>query len=252
FISDNGGPTAQTSSRNTPLRDVKGTVWEGGVRVPFLLQWKGRLPAGKTYDHPVIALDILPTAVAAAGGKLVEGAKLDGVNLLPYLKGEKDHAPHELLFWRFGEQWAVRKGNWKLTKIAKQPPHLSDLEADIGQQTDLAAQKADVVKELTAAYQKWNAELAAPLWKAKEGMKAKKDKKDADEASLFPAARSLRLPAAGFTDDLREAGGNSSHYGAFFIVPGGSTRCNDCRLHHSWARSGLYAGFRCGIWALTS
>ncbi|MEW6211032.1 MAG: sulfatase-like hydrolase/transferase, partial [Acidobacteriota bacterium] len=83
FISDNGGPTLQTTSRNDPLRGYKGQVLEGGIRIPFLIQWKGRVPAGKVYDRPVISLDIHPTALAAAGGKITGELKLDGRNLLP-------------------------------------------------------------------------------------------------------------------------------------------------------------------------
>jgi arylsulfatase A-like enzyme len=171
FITDNGGPTAVNSSRNDPLRGFKAQVWEGGVRVPFLMQWKGRLPAGKTYDRAVISLDILPTALAAAEGKVSDKLKLDGVNLLPYLTGKNDQAPHELLFWRFGAQWAVRKGDWKLTNIPGQDLHLADLAADIGQSRDLAAQKPEVVKALEAAYRQWNTENVEPLVPKKKKMK---------------------------------------------------------------------------------
>lgn len=87
FISDNGGPTPSTTSRNDPLKGYKGQVLEGGIRVPWLMQWKGHLPAGKVYENPAISLDIHPTAVAAAGGSIPADAKLDGVNLLPFLTG---------------------------------------------------------------------------------------------------------------------------------------------------------------------
>ncbi|MBI4579863.1 MAG: sulfatase-like hydrolase/transferase, partial [Planctomycetes bacterium] len=80
FISDNGGPTPGNASRNTPLSGFKAQVWEGGIRVPYLIQWPGRVPAGRVYEQPVIALDILPTAVAAAGGSVPADRKLDGVN----------------------------------------------------------------------------------------------------------------------------------------------------------------------------
>ena len=83
FISDNGGPTLSTTSKNDPLRGYKGQVYEGGVRIPYMVQWKGRLPAGKVDDRPVIQLDILPTALAAAGVEIKPEWKLDGVNLLP-------------------------------------------------------------------------------------------------------------------------------------------------------------------------
>jgi arylsulfatase A-like enzyme len=162
FISDNGGPTPQTTASNAPLRGTKGTVWEGGVRVPFLVRWKGRLPAGKTCAHPVISLDILPTALAAAGGRRPEA--LDGVDLLPYLTGRKDAAPHEALYWRFGQQSAIRKGDWKLVKLAGEPPRLFHLADDIGEAKDLAADRPEKLKELETDLKRWDAQLAEPRW----------------------------------------------------------------------------------------
>ena len=81
-----------------------------------MVQWKGHLPAGKVDDRPVIQLDILPTALAAAGVEIKPEWKLDGVNLLPYLNGQKSGVPHEALYWRFGQQMAIRMGDWKLVK----------------------------------------------------------------------------------------------------------------------------------------
>lgn len=95
FLSDNGGPTPGNTSRNDPLRGTKGQVWEGGIRVPFLARWKGRLPAGTVYDEPVISLDIAPTVLAAAGDPVPADARFDGVDLLPYLTGKADGKPHE-------------------------------------------------------------------------------------------------------------------------------------------------------------
>jgi arylsulfatase A-like enzyme len=182
FISDNGGPSGQTSSRNDPLRGTKATTWEGGIRIPFMLQWKGRLPAGKVDDRPVISLDIHPTALAACGITLhpekKSEKKLDGVNLLPFLDGTRKDLPHAVLFWRFGEQMAVRSGDWKLTKShspggQRRLPRKSavgldlqlfDLSKDIGESTDLAAQRPEKVRELTALWERWNAELIAPRW----------------------------------------------------------------------------------------
>ena len=103
FFSDNGGPTRQTTSSNLPLRGFKATTWEGGVRVPACLRWKGTLPAGRTYENPVIQLDILPTALAAAGATIDPAWKLDGVDLKPYLTGQKAGKPHESLYWRVGQ-----------------------------------------------------------------------------------------------------------------------------------------------------
>jgi len=168
FISDNGGPTGANASRNDPLSGFKGQVLEGGIRVPFLVQWKGRIPAGRTFDHPVIGLDIHPTCLAAAGaGAPARGEKaLDGVNLLPYLEGKKSGAPHEWLFWRFGSQSAARRGRWKLVRMDGSS-RLFDLEADIGEKTDLYQQKPDIAREMENAFAAWNAELIDPLWRSR-------------------------------------------------------------------------------------
>jgi arylsulfatase A-like enzyme len=166
FLSDNGGPTAQTTSNNLPLRGFKMQTWEGGTRVPFCVQWKGRLPAGKVYDHPIIQLDILPTALAAAGATVDPAWKLDGINLLPYLRGEKRERPHDTLYWRFGPQWAVRHGDWKLVKGVDggDKPWLINLAADISEQKNLAAEQPARVKELQALFDQWNAEQETPRW----------------------------------------------------------------------------------------
>jgi arylsulfatase A-like enzyme len=163
FINDNGGPTPANGSRNTPLRATKGTMYEGGIRVPFMVQWPGRLKAGSTYDKPVISLDILPTAAAAGGAKLPSGRKLDGVNLLPYLTGAKKQLPHEALFWRSGRNHAARKGDWKLVKMGDETG-LYNLASDIGEKKDLKAEKPDVLKEMQDAYERWNAQMIEHVW----------------------------------------------------------------------------------------
>ncbi len=168
YLSDNGGPTRQTTSSNKPLRGFKGDVFEGGIRVPFMMSWKGRLPAGKVCDHPVISLDIHPTILAVAGVEPAPDARLDGVNLLPYLKGEKTERPHDTLFWRFGNQWAVRSGDWKLLKAGKdEDPMLFNLKDDIGEQSDLAAKEPERVTTLRGVYEEWDKQLASPKWQGK-------------------------------------------------------------------------------------
>jgi arylsulfatase A-like enzyme len=164
FLSDNGGPTADTSSRNDPLRGYKGQVYEGGIRIPFAVRWKGRLPAGRVVDEPVISLDIVPTALAAAGGTPGGEDKLDGVNLLPFLEGETKTAPHDRLFWRLGEQHAARVGDWKLVCRRGQAPEVYNLARDIGEKTDLAAKRPERLKELQAAYDEWNAKNMPAQW----------------------------------------------------------------------------------------
>jgi arylsulfatase A-like enzyme len=164
FVSDNGGPTKNTTSGNAPLHGFKAQVWEGGIRVPFLVQWKGRIPAGKVIDQPVIQLDIHPTVLAAVGVSVPKDAKLDGVNLLPFLTADNAGTPHEALFWRFGGQRAVRKGDWKLTDLGE-GPKLFNVSQDIGEKDNLAANYPAKLKELEADYQAWNAGNIEARWK---------------------------------------------------------------------------------------
>jgi arylsulfatase A-like enzyme len=173
FFSDNGGSgrkpyLAYNTGVNTPLRGDKGQTLEGGIRVPFFVSWPGRVPAGKTYDRPVIALDVLPTACALAGAE--PGTDCDGVNLLPYLRGEQKAEPHESLFWRFGPQKAVRKGKWKLVDWrdfdAKTNSgwQLYDLEKDTGEKVDLRQQQPQVAADLIASWEAWDKKNAPPRW----------------------------------------------------------------------------------------
>jgi arylsulfatase A-like enzyme len=178
FFSDNGGPTMKgttiNGSRNTPLRGSKRTTLEGGIRVPWVVSWKGKLPAGKVYDKPIIQLDILPTALTAAGVEIKADARLDGVDLLPYLAGKNAGTPHETLYWRFGQQMAIRHGDWKLVRYdpvvdgkekgEATPYRLYNLAKDIGEADDLSAKEPDKLKELEAAWKKWDATLVKPLW----------------------------------------------------------------------------------------
>jgi len=165
FLGDNGGPTTQTTSNNAPLRGFKAQVLEGGIRIPFMMQWKGRLPEGKVDDRPIIALDIHPTAVAAAGGAIDPAWQLDGLNLLPYLTGERSGTPHEKLFWRMGpRQRAIRQGNLKLVWSASIQGQLFDVSTDPGESKNLAAERPDDVKKLQAEFDQWNAQLQDPKW----------------------------------------------------------------------------------------
>jgi len=182
FFSDNGGPTMATTtingSSNAPLRGSKRQTWEGGIRVPFVIQWKGHLAAGKTDSRQIIQLDVLPTALAAAGVDVRPDWKLDGVNLLPFLTGKAAGTPHDALYWRLGGMMAIRKGDWKLVKTSegalrdRDPSVLSDLSTaelynlanDIGETKNLAAAHPEKAKELAEAWWRWNKELVRPLW----------------------------------------------------------------------------------------
>ncbi|MCX6895575.1 MAG: sulfatase-like hydrolase/transferase [Verrucomicrobia bacterium] len=112
FISDNGAPTHHNASRNDPFRGHKGDTWEGGIRVPFLVSWPGRIPAGQTFTPMVSTLDVLPTSLAAAGRTNI-AAIHEGKNLLPLLTGRTSGEAHDALFWHWRNRVAVRLGNFK-------------------------------------------------------------------------------------------------------------------------------------------
>jgi arylsulfatase A-like enzyme len=185
FLSDNGGPTMQTTSNNGPLRGFKSTTSEGGVRVPFCAQWKGKIPAGTVYEKPIIQLDILPTAIVAAGGSIDPQWKLDGVDLMPHLNGKADSStPHETLYWRFGAQWAIRKGDWKLvaSRIDENKPRLINLASDIAEASDLSEQQPEKLKELKADYDAWNKEQIDPLWKPPQRAQQRRQQRQSPDA----------------------------------------------------------------------
>ena len=180
FISDNGGPTmpgtTMNASRNDPFRGSKRTTLEGGTRVPFIVSWPGQVKPG-VYHQPVIQLDATATALAVAGVEAKREWKLDGVNLLPFLSGEKAGAPHDALYWRFGAQMAIRVGDYKLVRYDKNADtqsgkrnqgatsaRLYNLTSDPGETKDLSAAMPDKTKELQAKWDTWNAANVAPLW----------------------------------------------------------------------------------------
>jgi arylsulfatase A-like enzyme len=165
FISDNGGPIPN-GSNNGIFRGTKGTVFEGGIRVPFFAQWKGKIPAGQTREDLVCSIDLFPTALAAAGIAPSADKKFDGVNLLPAALGQPGAKTHDQLAWRFGPQWALRSGKWKLFQArGDTAPRLFDLSTDAHEDNDLAAANPEIVKQLRADYDAWNKQNIDPLWK---------------------------------------------------------------------------------------
>ncbi|WDI39955.1 sulfatase-like hydrolase/transferase [Bremerella sp. P1] len=163
FLNDNGGATGHD---NTPLRGKKGSAWEGGIRVPFVMQWPAKLPRGKVIDEPVIALDIFPTVMKAAGVSQSPGLPLDGTDLTPFLTGKTQTAPHDTLFWKSGANWAVREGNLKLVVAngGSGKPELYDLSEDAEEKINIAAQHPDQVKKMETMYQQWKKDFPAPTW----------------------------------------------------------------------------------------
>lgn len=165
FLSDNGGPTQNNGSRNTPLRGNKGDVWEGGWRVPFALRWTGALPAGSHYDKPVSALDIFATISALAEAPVDSGKPLDGVNLIPFLKGDKTGPAHEAVYLRkFDQQaYAVRRGDFKLVIPGKAgSPLLFDLNRDIAERNNVNLSQSAIALEIDHLRLQWDAQLTKP------------------------------------------------------------------------------------------
>ncbi|MBM3735613.1 MAG: sulfatase [Acidobacteria bacterium] len=168
FLSDNGGPTnkyAVNGSINRPLRGSKGDTWEGGIRVPMLAQWKGRLSAGTAYHKPVIQLDISATAASLGTGRINREWKLDGVDLIPYLTGKQRNDPHRALYWRFGELMAVRMGDWKVVRTwDNKQPELYNLAKDIGEENNLASSEPARLERMMKEWRAWDNTLVAPAW----------------------------------------------------------------------------------------
>ncbi|MEM8944526.1 MAG: sulfatase-like hydrolase/transferase [Planctomycetota bacterium] len=167
FLSDNGGPQSSkqnphkwNGSRNSPFRGGKGNLYDGGVHVPFVASWPAQLPAGKTYSSPVISLDISRTAVAVAGADAGTPGEMEGVNLIPFVKGQKQGPPHEALFWRGGDgtTWSVLTAdNIKhLRDETSRNPQLFRLTEDPGEEQDLLADNTKLAKQLFAKWSTWN------------------------------------------------------------------------------------------------
>lgn len=196
FYSDNGGPTAETSSRNDPLRGFKGQMYEGGIRVPFVMQWKGTIPAAMTYTQPVMGFDFHATALAAAKVAAALAASdsakaettFDGINLLPYLLGEMTSAPHEFLCWRAGAQRAIRMGDWKLVQTPRESTaQLFNLKTDLGETTDLATKEPAKFTELAAKFAEWEKGTQPAKW-------VRQDARNAEEGGAPKSATTPKSP----------------------------------------------------------
>jgi len=152
-------PGAWDGSLNTPWIGEKGMLSEGGLRVPFIINWPGGLTGGQVYKRPVIALDFAATSLALAGEEVPD--ELDGVNLIPFLNGENQDDPHEALYWRFWDQAAVRMGDWKYL-ISEEREFLFNVETDVHETENLINEHPDKVKKMKDALTQWSQELKHP------------------------------------------------------------------------------------------
>jgi len=163
FLTDNGGSAAMHAN-NAPLRGFKQQDYEGGIRVPFFVSWPKRLHGGRTCDVPLMSIDILPTALAAAGVHPSRKIHFDGKNMLPALTGQTETL-HDALYWSSGgrdAKWAVRRGDWKIVG-QKGQRELFNIAEDIGETTDLAEEHPEILAELQKLHDAWLDEMAPPI-----------------------------------------------------------------------------------------
>ncbi len=167
FFSDNGG-AKKNFSNNGILRDYKQSVYEGGIRVPFIVRWPSKLPRAAVCDEPVISLDIMPTILSAVGAALPGDRVYDGKDMLPVLRRETKQPLHKALFFCDGsDQWAVRAGKWKLL-YRKGSLELYNLDIDISEKNNLASEQPNMLRQLKALYDQWRAQMREPISRPKK------------------------------------------------------------------------------------
>jgi len=162
FFSDNGG-AARVKANNLPLRDFKQSVYEGGLRVPFIMSWPSNIQHS-IHDEPVISLDIMPTICAILDIDLPADRIYDGKNMMPVIEGELKEPLHEALFWD-GDQnrWAVRQGDWKLVSPKKGILELYNLQEDMEEKIDVLQSYPDVADAMKNKYLEWRGKMATPM-----------------------------------------------------------------------------------------
>ena len=166
FTSDNGGANyIGLPDINRPYRGWKATFFEGGIHVPFLLRWPNQLPAGSVYRSPVGHVDIFATAAGAAGAAAPKDRVMDGVDLVPFVKGQSGGDPHKAIYWRSGRYKTVLAGGWKL-QVAQEPNRtwLFDLSTDPTERHDLSKARPDKLRELQATLAQLDGQMTKPAW----------------------------------------------------------------------------------------
>ena len=166
FLSDNGGASYTQATDNAPLKGGKLTLFEGGVNVPFLMQWKNHITPRQHFAHPISALDIYSTCVAAAQVNLNIYQSIEGENLMNYINGNMNESTHEAYFWRIDHVRAVRFGKWKMIlSIRDNWLELYNLENDKSERIDLSEIRTDEKVVLLQYFEIWNKQLPEkPLW----------------------------------------------------------------------------------------
>lgn len=176
FLSDNGGPCHQNHSLNMPLRGAKGTLLEGGIRVPFVMSCPKQLKAGTAYDYPITSLDLAPTFVALAGGTIDAKANLDGVNIFPFINGDETKRPHDEMLWRFTISAGIREGDWKLIRLPDRLPMLYNVKEDVSEQNNVADLHRERVEQMLKKLGNWD--ISRPQVLYLEGNKWRREQVD--------------------------------------------------------------------------
>jgi len=223
FSSDNGGVggyvtagirTREGITDNAPLRGGKGMLYEGGVRVPFIFRWPGRIQSGTLCGEPIISVDLFPTLLALSGAPKPKAQPLDGVSLLPLLESDGNaKIGREALYWHFpgylgsGRNiWrttpagAVRMGDYKLLEFFEDGRlELYHVREDTGQKHDLAKEKPEVLRQLHAKLVTWRQEIKAPMPTPRAGFQERKtgDPSPASPNAAKPRRAKNRRPDPG-------------------------------------------------------
>ena len=165
FFSDNGGVEWYNHSDNGILRGIKGDFFEGGIRVPFVMQWPDVLPAGVTYDKPIIALDVFATAASVSNAEQYIEGDIDGVNLIPYILGQKDGLPHNYLYWQNRDKDidVIRGERYKYLRIGDEE-FIFDLKNDISEENNLIDISKNIYDEYKLKFNEWDKDMIDPVF----------------------------------------------------------------------------------------
>ena len=165
FFSDNGGVEWYNFSDNGPLRGIKGDFFEGGIRVPFAMQWPNKFEPGTIYDKPIIALDIFATVASAAKAEKYIKNEIDGVNLIPYLSGNKSGLPHEYLYWKNPDKDidVIRDDRYKYLRI-KNDEYIFDLKNDISEESNIIDLSKPIYDRLKSQFKLWEKDMIDPVF----------------------------------------------------------------------------------------
>ena len=165
FFSDNGGVEWYNFSDNGPLRGIKGDFFEGGIRVPFTMQWPKKIKPGINYNKPIIALDVFATVVSAASAEKFIKNNIDGVNLIPYINGEVNGSPHDYLFWKNPDKDidVIRDNRYKYIRV-KDDEYIFDLDNDLSEENNIISSSRHIYQELKLKFKEWEKDMIDPVF----------------------------------------------------------------------------------------